>query len=687
MCLLALLSGALGLQTVLVTFVDNLPVSVGNGSDASAPTPQIAPHAIPGVTLVSNIPALGIAIYRGTRPDQDSDELCDLIMTYRNVETCEPDSDTTIDQTALPNDPVYPAQTYLNTTGTVALWQQNVFGNRNVRIGVIDTGVDLQNADIIPSLWTNTAEKAGDVDNDGDGVPGDVHCASFLGGTASGNCEDGSGHGSWVAGAFHTLAKSPTRPFVRIRRLVHSFHVVVRPRSRVAFEPHDTPSGRIHFRQPASFQCFISCRVNAHGQVGVQADQTEHVHYTELVNITHLSLRAVDSAKCGVKNSGVLRCAFCAGAIAAAVNNGYAIAGGVQLATLLPCQYLDGSGNGVISDAIQCFGWLASKNVQVISCSWGTTSNSAALQQAVSKLSAAGVFISTSAGNNGISTDNSPQYPSAYSMTMSAVVSVAATDGSGGLWTRSNYGSGTVQLAAPGVSVVSLGLDNTTKTLSGTSMVRDSPSAFTGSRKLSLVGPEQLELLSVQVDHRCMQAFQHAKDQLHRAHIQSPRSFFKYPRGPHTIYRPAKCDRHAQAAPQVTAIAALLIGQFQAAGFDVSNTNGIGQAIKTALIAGATPLPASNGRTIGGGLVNGAAAYTALQRSDLYKQGPTRRPSNTTGTSSITTAVIYVLIGMVIATAVYTVVLVLVLRYRQRPPKPIDLTGINLRVAQMPSSC
>lgn len=345
---------------MLVTFPSDLPVSVGNGTSA-APTPAIAPDQIPGVTLVANLPLLGEAIYRATDASMDADDVCDLVMQHQNIETCEPDSGTVLDQSATPNDPNYPAQTYLNTTGVVGLWQQGLLGNAAVRVGVIDSGVDLGNADLLPSLWTNPAEQDNGQDNDNDGVPADVHCASFLAGVASGNCSDSNGHGTFVAGE-----------------------------------------------------------------------------------------------------------------IAAVTNNGRLIAGIVQQPTLLPCQYIDATGNGQISDALLCFNWLALKSVQVISCSWGTTTSTAALQQAVSRLSGLGIFISTSAGNNGISTDVTPQYPSGYSSNLASVVGVAATDGTGGVWARSNYGNMTVQLAAPGVSITGLALGGGTKLDSGSSMLSPS---------------------------------------------------------------------------------------------------------------------------------------------------------------------------------------------------------------------
>lgn len=174
-------------STVIVTFMDDLPVGVGNGSDSSQATAPVAGDDIPGVRLVADLPYLGEAIYEGLSDSQDVDDVCDVVMMYRNIETCEPDSSGTIDQISTPNDLAYPAQAYLNTTGVVTLWQQNIFGNKNIRIGIIDSGVDLLNPDLAPSLWTNPNP------DDNDGVPDDVHCASFIGGVASGNCSDMNG--------------------------------------------------------------------------------------------------------------------------------------------------------------------------------------------------------------------------------------------------------------------------------------------------------------------------------------------------------------------------------------------------------------------------------------------------------------------------------------------------------------
>lgn len=90
------------------------------------------------------------------------------------------------------------------------------------------------------------------------------------------------------------------------------------------------------------------------------------------------------------------------------------------------------------------------------------------LQTTIQAASATGVLMVCSAGNEGVNTDTVNHYPSSF--TSDIVLAVGATDNTDALWTRSNYGAKTVQVAAPGVSVLGLGLGGTYITLTGTSM-------------------------------------------------------------------------------------------------------------------------------------------------------------------------------------------------------------------------
>ncbi len=72
-------------------------------------------------------------------------------------------------------------------------------GSRDVVVGVIDTGVDYNHADLANNAWVNPGEIAGDgIDNDGNGYVDDVHGINAI--TDSGDPMDDAGHGSHVSG-------------------------------------------------------------------------------------------------------------------------------------------------------------------------------------------------------------------------------------------------------------------------------------------------------------------------------------------------------------------------------------------------------------------------------------------------------------------------------------------------------
>lgn len=93
---------------------------------------------------------------------------------------------------------------------------------------------------------------------------------------------------------------------------------------------------------------------------------------------------------------------------------------------------------------------------------------SVALQTTIQAASNTGVLMVCSAGNEGINTDTTNHYPSSFASDI--VLAVGATDKTDSFWARSNYGKSTVHVAAPGVSVLGLGLGGTYITLTGTSM-------------------------------------------------------------------------------------------------------------------------------------------------------------------------------------------------------------------------
>jgi subtilisin family serine protease len=84
----------------------------------------------------------------------------------------------------LPNDPFLPDQWYVNDGGTadvrLPLAWDTQRGDTAVRIGIMDTGVDLTHPDLAAQIWTLPGEIPGNgVDDDGDGYVDDVHGWDF----------------------------------------------------------------------------------------------------------------------------------------------------------------------------------------------------------------------------------------------------------------------------------------------------------------------------------------------------------------------------------------------------------------------------------------------------------------------------------------------------------------------------
>src|SRR5205814_1650911 len=79
-----------------------------------------------------------------------------------------------------------------------------------------------------------------------------------------------------------------------------------------------------------------------------------------------------------------------------------------------------------------------------------------------------GVLFVAAAGNEAADNDRTPSYPSGYNL--DNVVAVAATDRNDSLAGFSNYGSASVDVAAPGVDILSTAPGNGYIALSGTSM-------------------------------------------------------------------------------------------------------------------------------------------------------------------------------------------------------------------------
>lgn len=146
----------------------------------------------------------------------------------------------------------------------------------------------------------------------------------------------------------------------------------------------------------------------------------------------------------------------------AAVDNSIGVVGVAPGASLLAAKVLNSRGSGYMSDVIAGMDYCAQNNAKVISMSLGTSSDVQAVHDMVDAAYAQGVLLVAAAGND---YGGAVSYPAAYDN----VVAVSATDKNNNLAAFSSVGP-EVELAAPGVGILSTWNDGGYNTISGTSM-------------------------------------------------------------------------------------------------------------------------------------------------------------------------------------------------------------------------
>ena len=164
-----------------------------------------------------------------------------------------------------------------------------------------------------------------------------------------------------------------------------------------------------------------------------------------------------------------------AGIIGAATNNGNGVVGLNWTVQIMAVKWIPASAQGLTSDLISALQWVinakqAGVNVRVVNDSgtWVGTAFSQALSDEIDLLDNNDILFVTAAGNTQQNNDTTPRYPCVYDRPNQ--ICVAATDQNDNLWSSSNYGVNTVDLAAPGVNIFSTKRSTNYGFISGTSM-------------------------------------------------------------------------------------------------------------------------------------------------------------------------------------------------------------------------
>ncbi len=158
-----------------------------------------------------------------------------------------------------------------------------------------------------------------------------------------------------------------------------------------------------------------------------------------------------------------------AGVLGAVGDNALGIAGVAWNVKIMSLRFIGPSGSGFVSDEIECIDYAIAKGAQIINASFGGSSYSQALFDAMKRARDAAIIVVCAAGNDSDNNDVGNHYPSGF--LLDNIVAVANTTRNDTLAASSAFGSGMVELGAPGTSILTAGhtADNEYRTISGTS--------------------------------------------------------------------------------------------------------------------------------------------------------------------------------------------------------------------------
>lgn len=159
-----------------------------------------------------------------------------------------------------------------------------------------------------------------------------------------------------------------------------------------------------------------------------------------------------------------------AGILGAVGNNSVGISGVAWNVRIMACRFLDDFGNGYASDLIECLDYARTNGAKVINCSFETPGPiNTLLSNAFWNLRSSGAVVVAAAGNSGLDTDIAPRYPACFAI--DNIISVMASSRNDS-YVAYNYGATSVDLAAPGLEILSTYYrsDSDYYSMSGTSM-------------------------------------------------------------------------------------------------------------------------------------------------------------------------------------------------------------------------
>jgi subtilisin family serine protease len=144
-----------------------------------------------------------------------------------------------------------------------------------------------------------------------------------------------------------------------------------------------------------------------------------------------------------------------AGIIGAVGNNGIGTTGVCWKVKLMAVKVMDATGSGTTAAIIQGIDFAVNNGAKVINMSLGGSVFDTAESNAIANAEANGVLVVVAAGNNNANVDTAGNEMYPCNFTHSNILCVAAVTQNNSLATFSNYGTTSVDVAAPGTNIVS----------------------------------------------------------------------------------------------------------------------------------------------------------------------------------------------------------------------------------------
>jgi subtilisin family serine protease len=315
------------------------------------------------------------------------------------------------------NDPLFSSQYALANTAVSSAWD-TTRGSRSVVVADLDTGADYTHRDLYTNIWINQAEIPSDVRPGLTDVDLDGRISFFdLNNSANRSLTtDVNGNGYIDGGDLLT------------------------PRSAGGWE--DGVNGRSNAND-----------VYTDDIIGWDFAENDNNPYDD-----------------GTVNSG--HGTHTAGIIGAVGNNGVGISGVAQKVSMMVVRIFSDTGGATASRIAAAIRYTADSGARAANASWGGVQgfNGDVVYNAIAYAGSRGEAFVTAAGNSGWNLDSASlnAYPAEYNLPN--IIVVGATTSVGGMALFSNYGANTVDVMAPGASVISTLPGNRYGQLSGTSM-------------------------------------------------------------------------------------------------------------------------------------------------------------------------------------------------------------------------